>query len=552
MKIFVSQINPIVGNLALNAKKIQNSFQLAKQKGAALVVFPEMALIGYPPEDVLLEKGFVEEVEAYIKELANEAEGITAFVGCVRKNSTQKEKPLFNSCAILNNKKLKGYYDKRLLPTYDVFDERRFFQSGLGVKIEEVGGKKIAVTICEDIWQHAHLVGYGTDYLVDPIQELKDKKVDLLINLSASPYHRGKVEIRYELCSKAAKALNCPVLLVNQVGANDQLIFDGYSLLVDKRGSLIHVAKGFEEDHFLIDTSDLSSISKTSFNHLEDLYKALVLGVRDYFHKQGFKKACLGLSGGIDSAVVACIAKEALGEDNVKCLFMPSCYTSFESYEGAKKVATHLDVFLEETSIEKPFEQYLNLLKETLHEEPKDIVKENIQARIRAQILMAVSNQEGSLLLNTSNKSEMAMGYSTLYGDLCGGLAPIADVYKTQVYELAAWINSKKELIPELVLKRVPSAELKMNQKDTDTLPEYALLDALLEAYLEKGQDINTIAQEQGLAKSFVQGILKKLHQMEYKRRQAPLGLRVSRRAFCAGWRYPIVVQWNTQASSKL
>jgi NAD+ synthase (glutamine-hydrolysing) len=543
MRVLVAQLNPVIGAIQKNVEKIIASLKSARKKKADIVLFSELTICGYPPEDLLLHQEFLEAVEAGLQTIIPQTNGLMVVVGTIRKSDHIQEKSLFNSAAIIQDKKLVGFYDKCLLPTYDVFDERRYFLKGAGSQIWEWKGKKIGVLICEDMWQHS---GYmkNINYSVDPVIDLESSNPDLILNLSASPYQFQKPDTRVKVCERAAQTLKCPVILCAQVGANDQLIFDGYSVYVNEEGKLCQLAKGFEEDEILVDTEAASCPCPFDYDPMQDLYRALVLGTRDYFHKQGFSKGLVGISGGIDSALVACIAAEALGKGNVYGVYMPSPFSSPASLEDARALAKNLEIKFDEISIEQPFQIYLNLLKPYFQGKASDVTEENLQARIRGTLLMALSNKLGHILLSTGNKSEMAMGYCTLYGDMAGGLAVISDVLKTQVYTLSKWINRKKEIIPLSTIEKAPSAELRPNQKDSDTLPEYATIDAVVEAYIEDFLSPKEIMKKHKLDKALVMDLIKRIHRAEYKRRQAPPGIRVSRQAFRVGRRSPIVQGW--------
>lgn len=543
MRILAAQLNPTVGDFKQNSQKIIQAIEKGKQEKCDIVLFSEMVLTGYPPEDFLLLPEFIEAAERHLEKIAEHTENITAIVGTVRKNSKGVGKPIYNSAAVITNKKIAGFQDKSLLPTYDVFDEHRYFEPATETPVWTIGGLKIAILICEDIWQHSSLIRFAS-YSRDPVAELSEKKADLLLNLSASPFHAGKFATRVRVCAEAAKTLKCPVILCNQVGGNDSLIFDGYSLYVNGQGELLKAGKGFEEDLMAIDLQEKSGPITSSPNSLEDLYKALVLGLKDYFHKFGFKKACLGLSGGIDSALVACIAKDALGESNVLAVSMPSRYTSEASIEEAAKLVNNLRIRYRHIPIEGPFQSYLDLLNPYFEGKKSDATEENLQARIRGMILMALSNKLGFIVLSTGNKSELAMGYSTLYGDMCGGLGVINDLMKGQVYDLANWINRDREIIPWNTIKKPPSAELRPNQKDSDSLPEYAIVDNVLKEYIENCKSAEEIASLHGYPLNLVNDLLKRIHANEYKRRQSPPGLRVSEKAFSVGRRFPMVQHW--------
>ncbi|PJD94783.1 MAG: NAD+ synthase [Parachlamydia sp.] len=543
MRILLAQLNPIIGDLSENTHKIKKAIRHGINQGVDLVVFPELALCGYPPEDLLLLPNFIEQTEECLQEIAKDVKGLTVVLGYPRLNSVNSEKKLCNSAAIIQNQAIVGLQDKQLLPTYDVFDERRYFEPGKASQLWSIQDKKIAITICEDMWQHSDLLKFS-NYPQDPIKSLIPLNPDLLINLSASPFCTGQLRRRFSAISKAAIALQCPALLCNQVGGNDSLIFDGHSCAVDEMGRLRCCAKGFQEDLLIVDLQALCPVYHWQEDPLQMLYSALVLGVKDYFQKSGFKQACIGLSGGIDSALVACIAVEALGKQNVIGVSMPSRYSSEGSCRDAQKLADHLEIPLLTIPIESPFQSYLDLLTPFFHHKAADVTEENIQARIRGMILMGLSNKHGYIVLSTGNKSELAMGYSTLYGDMCGGLAVISDVTKVEVYALAKWLNRREELIPWETIHKPPSAELRPNQKDSDSLPEYEILDAVLKEYIEEHQSPLWIAKKYHLDLEFVQNLVHKIHQNEYKRRQSPPGLRVSEKAFSVGRKLPIVQKW--------
>lgn len=543
MKVALAQINPIIGDLKYNSEKIVKFAQSAKTRGAEVVVFPEMALCGYPPEDLLILPSFVDAIEKALEELIPKLKGIVAIVGSVRKNPTLREKSLYNTAAIINDGKLEGFQDKTLLPTYDVFDERRYFEPASEIKLWNLAGKKVGITICEDLWQHAEAVFYSV-YQKDPVLELKKLAPELCINISSSPYYFGRMLTRSDVCQRAALTLKVPVLLCNQVGGNDSLIFDGYSIFVGKNAEVLSQAKSFEEDLHIVDTDSVKGQVK-EVDHVGDLFKALCLGIKDYFGKIGHKKAIFGLSGGIDSAVVAGLAKEALGAENILALALPSRYSSKESMDDALSLAKVLGIKLEVVSIEEPFKAYLSTLEPHFLGKKPDITEENLQARIRGMILMAFSNKFGHFVLNTGNKSELAMGYSTLYGDMCGALSVLGDVSKRQIYELAKWINRDKIVIPQRIIDKAPSAELAPNQKDSDTLPPYEIIDTVLSAYVEDHLSPEEIAKKHTIELSLVKDLVRKIHLNEYKRRQAPPVLRVTKKAFTAGRRFPIVQHWN-------
>lgn len=543
MKVLLSQINPTVGDIQGNLEKILQGISIAKSENAQLVVFPELALCGYPPEDILLLPHFINDVYTALEKIICYTSGISVIVGLARHNEASGEKKVYNSAAIIENGALVGFQDKMLLPTYDVFDERRFFEPANTTSLWKVAGKNIGITICEDIWQHSDMLRYST-YPRDPIDEIAPLHPHFVVNLSASPFSIDQCSNRIKVCSQAAKTLQCPLLLCNQVGGNDSLIFDGHSLYVDGNGALIECAKGFQEDFLLVNLSLYQKPKTLIIDPLEDLYDALILGVSDYFSKSGFSKACVGLSGGIDSALVACLAVEALGKENVLGVLMPSRYSSEGSLKDAKQLVTTLGITSTEIPIESPFQSYLDLLSPQFKDLPSDATEENLQARIRGMILMALSNKFGYIVLSTGNKSELAMGYSTLYGDMCGGLAVISDLTKQQVYALSKWINRSKEIIPLNTILKPPSAELRPNQKDSDSLPDYSIVDNVLQAYLEEHQSAELISKYFGYPINLVKDLIKRIHRNEYKRRQSPPGLRVSNKAFSVGRRFPIVQRY--------
>ncbi|MEL7431861.1 MAG: NAD+ synthase [Chlamydiota bacterium] len=540
MRYLLAQINPIIGDLAYNTEKILRSIEVAKNSDCDLVIFPEMALTGYPPEDLLLDPSFLSGVEEACHKVEQASRGIGVLVGLVRKSGNRLGKALLNSAAFLLDGKVMGYHDKMLLPTYDVFDERRYFAPGKSPWTFSYKGKKIGVLICEDVWQHGSYLEEA--YLEDPVKTLQSASLDLVINIAASPYYFAKHFVRKEVFSPVISTLGCPLLFCNQVGANDSLIFDGRSCVISAKGETLLEAKPFVEEHLLFDDAALSKKALPKEDPTEMLIEALCLGIADYFAKQGFTKAVVGVSGGIDSALVLYLAQKALGKNQVQGLFMPSRFTSKESGEDASFLAKNLEVALETVSIEPLFERYLEVLESAFHKRPFGVTKENLQSRIRGMLLMAYSNQFGHIVLSTGNKSEMALGYATLYGDLCGGLSVLGDLKKTEVYALARWIHRHEGgIIPERILTKEASAELKEGQKDRDTLPPYEVIDQIVEGYLERGEPPEVLAKKRGVDLALTRSLIEKIHQAEYKRRQAPLALRVSRKAFSKGRIYPIV-----------
>jgi NAD+ synthase (glutamine-hydrolysing) len=540
MRILAAQINQTIGDLEGNTRRIIDAIHRAKRLKSDVVVFPELTICGYFPDDLLLDPTFIEACAKKLEQIRAETKGLFVAVGSPRVNPSGKEKPLHNSMAVLVDGELLGYVDKILLPTYDVFDERRFFEPGGEAPIWDYKGCRIAITICEDVWQHSGTVGY-TSYWRDPVLELKGKQPDLVLNASASPYYFKRTDVRLPVFQAAAKTLGCPVIFCNQVGGNDQLIFDGHSFHLDDHGTLIQIAKGFAEDDLIVDLSASKTSCPVPLNGIKDLYSALVLGVRDYFRKQGFKKAIVGLSGGIDSALVACIGKEALGAENILAIAMPSRFSSEGSVDDAFQLAKILGIEIQKVPIESVFKEYLHLLESHFKKRPFDEAEENLQTRIRGMILMAFSNKFGHIVLNTSNKSEIAMGYCTLYGDMVGGLGVLQDVTKLHVYQLAKYL----QIIPDAIVEKVPSAELKENQTDFDTLPPFEILDPIIEDYIEERLSPEEIAHKRKQPLAFIRKLVHKMHAAEYKRRQAPIGLRVTQKAFGKGRVVPIVQKWS-------
>jgi len=542
MLVYIAQLNPKIGDLSHNTDKIINAIKRARLEKAKIIVFPEAAICGYPPEDLLLYENFIDKIEEELNRIIEESKDLFIVVGTIRKNDQKNQKSLFNSAAVICDKKLLGFKDKTLLPMYDVFEERRYFEPGIEQKIFEYKEKKIGILICEDAWV------YGNEafakYEIDPVLELKKLNTDLAINISASPYSYQKKEIRMKIFSQVAKTLNCPVIIANQVGANDQLVFDGHSMALNDKGVLTHLAKGFVEDHILIDLAVPCPVCKYKMDSLSGLYNALVLGVKDYFKKLNLSKACIGISGGIDSALVACISADALGPHNVLAVNMPSRFTSLSSLEDVQKLVSNLRIDLMDIPIDHIYQEYLNLLSPVFAGKAFDTTEENLQARIRGMVLMAISNKLEYIVLSTGNKSEMAMGYVTLYGDMCGGLGVLTDVSKTLIYLLAKWINRKKEVIPISIIKKEPSAELKFNQKDRDILPDYSIVDKVLEGYVEDHLSVKEIVKKYNLDIEIVKELVERIHSAEYKRRQAPTGIKVTKKAFTKGRYFPIVQGW--------
>jgi len=550
MKITIAQLNYHVGNFERNSFLIKQAIKKASDEGADLVIFSELCIPGYPPLDLLDHADFVKKCDETVKEIASCCRGITAIVGSPIINTRPEGKKLFNAALVLSEGEIIFEARKALLPTYDIFDEYRYFEPEKNFEIFEFKGKKIAITICEDLWDEQPFPNEFEKtrlYTVSPAEELAKFNPELLINLSASPFSYTRTGAKRKIFTGKASKYNIPVIMVNQTGANTELIFDGGSMVISKNGRIIRQLPFFEEAVYTFDYEDLLSVTDEADPPLPDqielIYKALITGIKDYFGKSGFSKAVLGLSGGIDSATVLCLAVEALGAENVKALILPSRYTPARSLDDAVKMAQNAGVSYEVISIEKPFMAFEEVLKPIFRGLPPDVTEENIQARIRAVLLMAYSNKFGHILLNTSNKSEAAVGYGTLYGDMAGGLSVIGDVYKTDIYRLAKYINRNSEVIPESILTKPPSAELRPDQLDTDSLPEYPVLDGILYRYIEKQMPVSSIIAE-GFDAETVLKTIRMINSNEYKRYQAPPILRISQKAFGAGRRMPIVAKY--------
>jgi len=540
MKIALIQLNYIIGDFEGNTKKIIQSIQEAKSKGASLAIFSELSVCGYPPKDLLEFDDFIEKCEESVQKISRACRDIAAIVGSPIKNETRKGKPLFNAALLLYEGQVLGIQRKTLLPDDDIFDEYRYFEPNQQFDVFEFRGERIALCICEDL--------LDTDnnplYLCKPQDELLKLNPSLMVNISASPFHDNQTELRPKILKENTVRSQIPLIYVNQVGAHTDLIFDGDSMVIDIYGDIVARMKLFAEDMVIVDTKKLHSISNAlphyPLSRIEMIHDALVFGIQEYFGKLNLKNAILGLSGGIDSALVLVLAKEALGNDHVKALILPSHYTAPQSITDAILLSQRLEVDFEIISIDKAYKSLENTFEYFFKKMPSDVTEENLQARLRGIILMAFSNKFGHILLNTSNKSELAVGYGTLYGDMCGGLSVLGDVYKTDVYALAHYINCKSPIIPESTLLKPPSAELRPNQKDSASLPLYEILDPILRLYIEEQQGPTEIIA-QGHDSALVLRILKMVNSNEYKRYQAPPVLRVSKKAFGSGRRMPIV-----------
>jgi NAD+ synthase (glutamine-hydrolysing) len=543
MKIALAQFNPTVGDFEGNAARIVHLSRDAKTRGAHLVVFSELCLCGYPPQDLLERPAFLERNLKALKNLARDI-SMPAIVGYVGRAQDDTGKRVANCAALLADGKIVFEQRKMLLPTYDVFDESRYFQPAHSQHIVPLCGQKLGITICEDCWNDKHFWAQRL-YERDPIAELVGQGTTVLINISSSPFTIDKRGLRFDMLKAIAREHHVPVVYVNQVGGNDSLVFDGSSVAFTADGRIAALAKSFDEDLVLFDTvSGTGDVRPQPGDELEAIYSALVCGTRDYVRKCGFKKVVVGLSGGIDSALVASIATDALGPENVLGVGMPSPYSSEGSLLDARQLAENLKIEFMVLPITEIFDSYRNTLKPAFVGRPEDVTEENIQARIRGNLLMALSNKFGSLVLSTGNKSEMAVGYCTLYGDMAGGLAVISDVPKTIVYELAKLRNRSGEVIPQSTLTKPPSAELRPNQLDTDSLPPYDVLDRILKAYVEDLQSPEEIADHYGFSLDLVRRIAKMVDQNEYKRKQAPPGLKVTTKAFSVGRRFPLAQKY--------
>ncbi|ALB42035.1 NAD synthetase [Anabaena sp. WA102] len=555
MKIAIAQINPIIGDLLGNTQKILEMSQQAASENVRLLLTPELSICGYPPRDLLLNPSFVESIDKTLQKLAEDLPAnLAVLVGTVVKNSQAHisgGKNLFNSMALLENGKIQQFFHKRLLPTYDVFDEKRYFEPGLQANSFKLDNLHIGVTICEDLWNDEEFWGKRS-YAVNPIADLANLGVDLIVNLSASPYTVGKQHLREAMLKHSAVNFQQPIIYTNQVGGNDDLIFDGRSFALNKQGEIVCRAKGFVSDFLTVEfNSDkqdlqLGHISPIDESEDEEIWNALVLGVKDYVGKCRFSKVLLGLSGGVDSALVAAIATAALGKENVIGVLMPSPYSSEHSISDALALAANLDIQTQILPIGELMQSFDKSLGELFAGTEFGIAEENLQSRIRGNLLMAISNKFGYLLLSTGNKSEVAVGYCTLYGDMNGGLSVIADVPKTRVYSLCKWLNShqQKEVIPENILTKAPSAELKPGQVDQDSLPPYEILDDILDRLIHQHQSAAEIITA-GHEPAIVDRVLQLLSRAEFKRRQAAPGLKITDRAFGTGWRMPIASSWS-------
>jgi len=540
VKIALGQTNPTVGDFAGNAARIVEFSHQAREAGAGLIIFPELSICGYPAGDLVERPAFVVKNRETLDAIAEQTRGIAVICGLVTPAETETGKSAMNSAVLLADGAAQFQQSKMLLPTYDVFDESRNFAPARRQELLGFCGKRMALTICEDAWNDKHFWRTRL-YSIDPVEDLMRAGGNFIVNISASPFYVGKRELRLQMLQTIATRYQAPVVMVNQVGGNDSLVFDGSSLVLAPDGRVVARAKSFEEDLVFFDSDTLTGeVHEQIEGDDPSAYAALVLGTRDYVRKCGFKTVIVGLSGGIDSALTAAIAVDALGAENVLGVGMPGPYSSPGSLDDARALAQNLGIRFELIPITEIFASYSQALAPVFAGRPEDAAEENIQSRIRGALLMALSNKFGSLVLSTGNKSELGVGYCTMYGDMVGGLAVLSDVPKTQVYRLGRYVNSRRPVIPQSTMDKPPSAELRPNQKDTDSLPPYDVLDAILEAYVEDGKTAQQIAGQQGFDLALVRSVVRMVDRAEYKRQQAAPGLKISEKAFGVGRRFPI------------
>jgi len=543
MKIFIGQINPTVGALASNAELIRRAYDDGVKAGADIVMVPELAVTGYPPLDLLDRDVFVRAALDTRDALASMTGRVPLIFGCITRNTSWCGKPVHNTAVVAQDSRVMFEQHKMLLPTYDVFDELRYFEPAKSVRVIDLAGMRVGVSICEDFWFDDELLGSKL-YCGNPVDQLSRQGAEVFLNISASPFNAGKRKARYDIFSRIATRYQTPLVYVNQVGGNDELLFDGSSIVIDGQGRTIFCAKNFEEDHALVELHGAPCESIYAIEKDEEIARGITLGLRDYLRKCGFTDVVIGLSGGIDSAVTAAIAVEALGAEHVTGIAMPSTFSSQGSIDDARALAENLGIAFHITPIESIYQPYEAAFDELFGEKKFDITNENVQARIRGNILMAWSNRTGAMVVSTGNKSELAVGYCTLYGDMCGGLALLGDVYKTMVYRVAHWINREREIIPSSSITKPPSAELRPNQTDQDSLPPYDTLDEILKLYIEEWLEVDEIVAR-GFDRELVARILRMVDTNEFKRRQAAPTIRVSSKAFGSGRQMPIAQRWR-------
>jgi NAD+ synthase (glutamine-hydrolysing) len=543
VKIALGQINPTVGDFSGNAAKIIQFALEARSAGAGLILFPELAVCGYPPRDLVERPSFVARNRETVEHIAAETQGIAVICGMVTPAAAESGKAVMNSAAFLRDGRIEFVQSKMLLPTYDVFDEMRNFAPAKSQQLFNFCGNRMALTICEDAWNDKHF-WHRRLYGVDPVEELVRTGGNFVLNISASPFWLGKRELRHDMLASIARNQKVPVAMVNQVGGNDSLVFDGSSLVIAPDGQVIARGKSFEEDLIYFDSQALTGqMHEQIVGEEASAYGALVLGTKDYVRKCGFQRAIVGLSGGIDSALTASIAADALGPENVIGIGMPGPYSSPGSIDDARALAANLKIRFELLSIDEIYQSTSQTLSAVFAGLPEDATEENIQSRARGMLLMALSNKFGALVLSTGNKSELAVGYCTLYGDMVGGLAVISDVPKTLVYRLSAYVNSRRKVIPEATIEKPPSAELRPDQRDSDSLPPYDVLDAILEDYVEESYSAEQIAAAHHFDLELVRRVLRMVERSEYKRQQAAPGIKISAKAFGYGRRFPIAAK---------
>jgi len=543
VKIALGQINPTVGDFAGNAAKIINFAQRARSQGAGLILFPELSVCGYPPRDLVERPSFVVHNREAAEHIAAETRGIAVICGLVTPAPVEASRSVMNSAALLIDGQIGFIQSKMLLPTYDVFDEMRNFAPARSQSLFPFCGKQMALTICEDAWNDKDFWNRRL-YAFDPVEALVKSGGNFVLNISASPFWANKRELRRDMLATIARNDRVPVAFVNQVGGNDSLVFDGSSMAFDREGRVIAQAKSFEEDLVFFDPDSLTGEMHDQIEGEEaTIYAALLLGTRDYIRKCGFRQVIVGLSGGIDSALTAAIAVDAVGPENVIGVGMPGPYSSEGSIRDAQQLAANLGICFEILRITDIFDDYKNTLRGVFKGRDEDATEENIQSRIRGALLMALSNKSGALVLSTGNKSELAVGYCTLYGDMAGGLAVINDVPKTMVYRLSRYVNSRKQVIPQASLEKPPSAELRPDQKDSDSLPPYEVLDAILEDYVEESHSPEQISSDHGFDLELVKSVIRMVERNEYKRQQAAPGIKISPKAFGYGRRLPIAAK---------